>query len=152
MKHNKLSLPIVLVLMVSFLFTACFVAVSPAPSPAPTQLTVENDTAIDLELIYWIADSGKKFYFTKDQVYDSVLGYYVGGLKSGSLQTLGVTPGSSYIYFFYTDSGTQKRTIAVLTVNSGESWVFKFTDSTVVSTASVQRNRAKAAKEALPVQ
>jgi hypothetical protein len=93
-----------------------------------TKLTIINGSSYDIDLVQWDGN-----YFGKDRLYDSVLGYYVDGIASGSSDTVSVDAGTHYITFWFTTPGPEYRTSSYVTVADGEHVTFTFYNSTTIS-------------------
>lgn len=92
-----------------------------------TQLTIKNDSSMDLTLIQW-----NDTYFGDDSIWDSDLLENVDGIAAGSQSTENVTSGTGYIYFWISGDSQQYRTAALVTVSKDEQMNFTFTGSTTI--------------------
>ncbi len=96
-----------------------------------TMLMIKNSSSAYIDFVKW-----REYYFGNDLVWDTVLGKYVYGLKPGSAYINEVTPGSDYVYFYFTTGGTRFRTTTLVSVAKEEQKTFTFVDTTIIVQAS----------------
>ena len=106
-------------------------------------LTISNASSYDIDFVYWVSDDGTKYYYTPDQVFDSVLNKTVGGMYSGSSKSLTVKKGNSAVYFFFTDGGVQQCTESTIKVDADANQAFSLTDSTPTMSLSARMLRVE---------
>jgi hypothetical protein len=103
-----------------------------------TQLEIVNSSSYALDLISWVDENGKIYWFGSDLVYDYVLYQYINGLYPGSSDTKGVAPGRSPIYFWFATGGPEYHTEELVVVEKWKKRTFVLNDYTmVISTAGV---------------
>jgi hypothetical protein len=97
-----------------------------------TKLRIVNETSYTLDLISWIGESGRIYWFGNDWVYDSVLYTYVQGMYPGSSDEQSVEPGHSPVFFWLADGITEYYTCEIVGVEKWQNQVFVLTDNTLV--------------------
>lgn len=102
-------------------------------------LTIQNDSAYDIDFVQWANDWNETIDFGDDLVWDFSLAAYTPGIKAGSSSTRKTFSGTDFIYFYYAGEVMSefRRTTESVTVGGFEHVTFTFTDSTPSITLSL---------------
>jgi len=115
---------ILISLVVVFFFSSC-----------TTKLRIANESSFTLDLISWTDENGKEYWFGRDWVYDSVLGFYIEGMYPGSSDEKSVEPGCCPVYFWFASGGPEYHTSEYVTVEKWKNVTFALTDYTMIISA-----------------
>lgn len=131
---GKIVKTILISLLLSAIFAGCTYNTETENRDGVGTLTVTNGTSHDIVFVCW-KSGGTVCYFEQDEIYDYELNKTVKGLFSGSSMTIAVPAGSSPLYFFLAEGGTELRTKEKYTVKADASTEIMMKDDTVLITA-----------------
>ena len=127
----------IVIILISLIIVTCLLSCT-------TKLRIANNSSFALDLISWADENGKLYWFGRDMVYDSILGFYIEGMYPGSSDEKSVEPGCCPVYFWFAAGGPEYRTNEYVIVEKWKNETFALTDYTIIISAGIS---AKGLKE-----
>lgn len=118
-------------------------------SSCTTKLRIANESSFTLDLISWSDENGRVYWFGRDWVYDSVLGFYIEGMYPGSSDEKSVEPGCCPVYFWFASGGPEYQTYEDVIVEKWKNVTFALTDDTDIMSAGINAMSLKEITETL---